>query len=101
MAEKRQKIVVHNSKTGGMTFNLPEYGVVEHYEGTWLVFISRYGNGGQFKDTPVFKYKPTDEDVVFVSDLSEDEELVEKIKKLDKAGMDMLRNMMDSADLLK
>jgi hypothetical protein len=37
----------------------------------------------------------------FVEEVSADEELVEKIKKLDKAGMDMLRNMMDSADLLK
>jgi hypothetical protein len=52
-------------------------------------------------DTPIFHVQLSTDDMWFVEEVSADEELVEKIKKLDKAGMDMLRNMMDSADLLK
>jgi hypothetical protein len=99
MTDKQKKIVIFNTTThDNSNFILPEGAYVEHFEGWVLVFENSWQSRG---NPPIFKYKTSEKDAVIVSYVSEDEELVEKIKKLDKAGMDMLRNMMGSADLLK
>ena len=96
MADKQKKITVTTSANYKRSFVLPEGAFIQHINEYVLVYPSSWRS-----DTPVFQVQLATDDMWFVEEVSADEELVEKIKKLDKAGMDMLRNMMDSADLLK
>lgn len=98
MAEKPKKIVIYNTSTMlECNFNLPENAYVEHFEGWVCVYENNWQSRGS---PPIFKYKPTEFEAVMISDQSEDDQLIAKIRTLSKDEMNTLRNIMDSTGLL-
>lgn len=97
MAEKQKKIVIETTHGGKRSVVLPE--------GAHIQFIGNYvvAYPSSWKtDTPIFQFRMEDVDPPMISivDISEDEELIEKVKKLSKDEMNTLRNIMDSTGLL-
>lgn len=96
MAEKQKKIVIETTHSKRSVV-LPE--------GAHIQFIGNYvvAYPSSWKtDTPIFQFRCEDVDPPMISivEITEDEELVEKVKKLSKDEMNTLRNIMDSTGLL-
>ena len=96
MAEKQKKIVIETTHSKRSAV-LPE-GAFVQYVGNYIV---AYPNSWE-RSTPIFQFKCEDVDppMISVVDISEDEEIIEKVKKLSKDEMNTLRNIMDSTGLL-
>lgn len=96
MAEKQKKIVIETAHTQRSAV-LPE-GAFIQYVGNYIV---AYPSTWE-RSTPIFQFKceEVDPPMISIVDISEDEELIEKIKKLSKDEMNTLRNIMDSTGLL-
>jgi len=96
MAEKQKKIVIETTHSKRSVV-LPGDAFVQ-YVGNYIV---AYPNTWE-RSTPIFQFKCEDIDPPMISivDISEDEEIVEKVKKLSKDEMNTLRNIMDSTGLL-
>lgn len=98
MAEKQKKIVIETAHTKRSVV-LPEGASVRFIGNHVVAFPTSWGTEGM---TPIFQFKceEVDPPMVSVVDISEDEELIEKIKTLSKDEMNTLRNIMDSTGLL-
>lgn len=96
MAEKQKKIIIETAHSQRSAV-LP-VGAFVQFVGNYIV---AYGSNWE-RVAPIFQFKCEDEDPPMISivDISEDEEIVEKVKKLSKDEMNTLRNIMDSTGLL-
>lgn len=96
MAEKQKKITVTSDSSYKRSFVLPE-GAYLQSVGEYII---AYPSSWRSSEPPLFQVQLTVGDMYSVEDLSEDEELLEKIKKLSKDEMNTLRNIMGSTGLL-
>ena len=97
MAEKQKKIVIDTAHGGKRSVVLPE-GAFVQFVGSYIVaYINTWDRA-----SPIFQFKceEVDPPMISIVDISEDEEIIEKVKKLSKDEMNTLRNIMDSTGLL-
>lgn len=96
MAERQKKIVIETTHSERSAV-LPE-GAFVQFVGSYIVAYSSSWERG----SPIFQFKceEVDPPMISIVDISEDEEIIEKVKKLSKDEMNTLRNMMDSTGLL-
>ena len=96
MAEKQKKITITTDSSYKRTAVLPE-GAYVQVTGNYLI---AYTSSWRSSEPPIFQVDLSPGDMYQIEDLSEDEEIIEKVKKLSKDEMNTLRNIMDSTGLL-
>ena len=95
MAEKQKKIVI--TRAGWVrTFVLPANAYIQHFN----EYLAAWPSSWRSEGAPIFQVELEMGDMFQIEDISEDEELIEKIKTLSKDEMNTLRNIMDSTGLL-
>ena len=95
MADKKKIIITNMNTQVTNSFSIQDGGTVTHV-GDWIVIYE----GSWRSDAPIFKYQLQNGEAYSIVSLSNDEELIEKVKILSESDMTILRNLMEASELL-